>query len=1092
MTAFLLGCAVGLAAPPIEVSGQEAPLGRTGSPSPKRPFHHSLWDYLAPGLDNLQRTLLRNVGLSPSQRAECEAYVRQYADGVSLRRRGDDRRAIALIRVAVDGLARLKMRGHIAYGTGLRALADLYAQDGEPVQALVFARRGVALARESWGEHHPRYARALERSAEAEAGVGTSVEAFRQRGEALAIRRSWRRFDPAGYAMGLGRLGELCLEVGDLIRAEPALTEARQVWLTVPPPRPAAYAECLAALGSYYEAIPDPALAREYFRQSLDEWAQAGGRTLSSADLCKVAMLHLKLGETDEAGRALDAAITRAGARPGGRLQQIEARRLYALYLSAKSDHGPACRSLEELRESIKSGWEKQSKRFADLTFLEGLECRAAHGRQRPEELFARAYEMYFQLFGPDHPDCVASRFELAVEQAQDDPDGATVRMRTALDAARENVGRTFAVLSERQQLILITRWRSRLEAYLTLALRTGQPDEVIYSQVLAWKGAVFGRQRLIRLARKRPDLRDKFEELQRNHSQIEALSRAEPASGPLTAWRQELKALIDRSEALETELSGVVEYASERAAMRRTPAQVRDALGDDTALIDFFEYVPAEHPPGGAAPAVPNPSPQLVAFVVRKDRQVAMIRLGLSITIGQVIDRWLSANASQFPGGGAGGPDPGAELRVRLWGPLEAHLGDIGAVLVAPEGDLTRIPLAALPGQTTGSYLAQERKIVVVPVPQLLVPKGGADVTLALDSLLLVGDVNYDADPDPPSSRGPREPSTPLPITPAVPRGSRPLPFPALPATQDEIDGVAAIYSSNHPRGVVNRVLGGMATEGALRKQASGNRFLHLATHGYFATMSQKSALDQAFRVDPGLAMAAGLRGSLDRFELRPGYQPGLLSGIALAGANRGARWSPGSVPSDDGILTASEVAQADLSRTELVVLSACETGLGRAAGGEGVLGLQRAFQVAGAGSLVVSLWKVEDVASRVFMTQFSPKPVGRAPPLARSALACTDGDDRALTSQRSAACSTGSGRPRSARSTGPRSSSRGRTTIEPGAARPGADGPGERGRFVGVEYHVELPHDHSQATAVTCIGRMAHRPPDRGRLFVAGRCGG
>ena len=102
--------------------GRRAPLGRTGSPSPKRPFHHSLWDYLAPGLDNLQRTLLRNVGLSPSQRAECEAYVRQYADGVSLRRHGDDRHTIALIRVAVDGLARLKMRGHIAYGTGLRAL----------------------------------------------------------------------------------------------------------------------------------------------------------------------------------------------------------------------------------------------------------------------------------------------------------------------------------------------------------------------------------------------------------------------------------------------------------------------------------------------------------------------------------------------------------------------------------------------------------------------------------------------------------------------------------------------------------------------------------------------------------------------------------------------------------------------------------------------------------------------------------------------------------------------------------------------------------------------------------------------------------
>ena len=96
-------------------------------------------------------------------------------------------------------------------------------------------------------------------------------------------------------------------------------------------------------------------------------------------------------------------------------------------------------------------------------------------------------------------------------------------------------------------------------------------------------------------------------------------------------------------------------------------------------------------------------------------------------------------------------------------------------------------------------------------------------------------------------------------------------------------------------------------------------------------------------------------------------GFHPGLLSGLALAGANRPLE--PGQ---DDGILTATEVAELDLSGVALVALSACETGLGQSAGGEGLLGLQRAFQEAGVGSVVASLWSVDDAATRALMERF------------------------------------------------------------------------------------------------------------------------
>ena len=92
----------------------------------------------------------------------------------------------------------------------------------------------------------------------------------------------------------------------------------------------------------------------------------------------------------------------------------------------------------------------------------------------------------------------------------------------------------------------------------------------------------------------------------------------------------------------------------------------------------------------------------------------------------------------------------------------------------------------------------------------------------------------------------------------------------------------------------------------------------------------------------------------------------PLLLSGLALAGANRRAAVGP---DEDDGILTAEEVASLNLGSVEWAVLSACDTGLGTVAAGEGVLGLRRAFQVAGARTVIMSLWSVDDRAARQWM---------------------------------------------------------------------------------------------------------------------------
>jgi CHAT domain-containing protein len=203
--------------------------------------------------------------------------------------------------------------------------------------------------------------------------------------------------------------------------------------------------------------------------------------------------------------------------------------------------------------------------------------------------------------------------------------------------------------------------------------------------------------------------------------------------------------------------------------------------------------------------------------------------------------------------------------------------------------------------------------------------------------------------------------------------------------------------FEERFPKGAVTLLREQEPTESAIRHQAPKHRFLHFATHGFFAPAELKSALTSQPPPRPSatfaastIAFAAALPSILDGVTVAAllagaaghgrgpdsdffgrhgvsGFHPGLLSGIVLAGANH-----PMQPDQDDGILTALEVAGLDLSGVELAVLSACESGLGTAAGGEGLLGLQRAFQVARAKSVVASLWEVDDKATQALMAEF------------------------------------------------------------------------------------------------------------------------
>jgi CHAT domain-containing protein len=179
------------------------------------------------------------------------------------------------------------------------------------------------------------------------------------------------------------------------------------------------------------------------------------------------------------------------------------------------------------------------------------------------------------------------------------------------------------------------------------------------------------------------------------------------------------------------------------------------------------------------------------------------------------------------------------------------------------------------------------------------------------------------------------------------------------LPGTLAELNAVTMLAG----RRTVLRLEGAGAGTAQLLRDLPRARWAHIATHGFFAHPSVPSVLQP----DPKLfsfvgreRVGAGLRNPL------------VLSGLVLAGANRPSTDLDASTHDDMGILTAESIAGLPLQDLELVVLSACESGLGLVGGGEGVYGLQRAFHLAGAHNVVASLWQVDDQATAALMAIF------------------------------------------------------------------------------------------------------------------------
>ncbi len=283
------------------------------------------------------------------------------------------------------------------------------------------------------------------------------------------------------------------------------------------------------------------------------------------------------------------------------------------------------------------------------------------------------------------------------------------------------------------------------------------------------------------------------------------------------------------------------------------------------------------------------------------------------------------------------------SKLYPTLWKPLEKYLTEGKQLIIAPDGILHKISFSGISDGNT--FLNKKYKLKNVSSATAILNK---ETTLNSINSILVGGVDYDY---------------------KVAENSDKI-WNYLEGTQIETQEIAKILKDNGNK--VTLLSQESASEHLVLDHLTQNNIAHIATHGFFypkPSLVQEALQETTFEEDE-IAFRGGSRGMGYSFYVA-NKNPMMRSGIALSGANQ--VWNKTDLNQEnDGVLTAQDIATLDLRSLDLIVLSACETGLGDIEGNEGVFGLQRSLKMAGVNKIIMSLWQVPDKETKEFMILF------------------------------------------------------------------------------------------------------------------------
>ncbi|MBL7806639.1 MAG: CHAT domain-containing protein, partial [Saprospiraceae bacterium] len=579
----------------------------------------------------------------------------------------------------------------------------------------------------------------------------------------------------------------------------------------------------------------------------------------------------------------------------------------------------------------------------------------------KAEKLYTKAYAIRKKILGQNHPDYVASSNNLA----------RLYKITGQLSQSQL----LFTESSNRIKNIILKSSRylpnQELESYLTFFGRkidnfysfnhTIVTDPYLiasYNFSLFYKGFV-----LETAAHLEQAIQSAPDSIRDIHSRWKGYNRLLAAELALPIAERKHFAYLDS-------MSNVLEKTLLRASSDFAEAQrqiewqdVQKALQPGEAAIEFIHYryfdkQEADSTMYSALVTIPDSKAPLFIPLCEARQLDALIYIANGTRANYLQNLYASMQADGQP-----------SLNQLIWSPIEKVLGENGikTVYYSPSGMLHRLNLGSMAEGKSGARLADRYKLVPMGSTRNLVMDRSGSEHITLEDAVIFGGVRYEMDSIAISNANLKWSAFAQDTTgglfsfalqPETPRGEN---WNYLPGTEKEARYLDGLLRRRNIHTTLR--LGYEATEESFKQIGQNGpspSLLHIGTHGFFFPDPQDTSRRRA-----------SLTGNEPAFKISEFSM--IRSGLKLAGSRYA--WENGHpLPGghEDGILTAYEVSQMNLSNTQLVVLSACETGLGDIRGNEGVYGLQRAFRIAGAKNVLMSLWKVPDDATEKLMTRF------------------------------------------------------------------------------------------------------------------------
>jgi CHAT domain-containing protein/Tfp pilus assembly protein PilF len=845
----------------------------------------------------------------------------------------------------------------------LNNLADLYRDRGEMVKAEGLFKRSLAIDEASMGEEHPSVAAALNNLAMLYKDEGRLQDAEPLFKRALAIYKNALGQTHPYTVIALNNMGDLYRAEGRNAPAESCYRGAAflaekslELELT---PETLEVAHSLRSmirhnLGELYRSQGKYAEAEEWYKAALEIREKELGEDHpdTASTLNAMAMLYLSEGKYTDAERLCRRSLDIRRRVLG------EDHRAVAYSLSTLAAILRIQQKRDEAEQDYKKAIEIEEKTLGKenplLTGpLDGLaetyQDEAKYDEAEP--LYRRVLTIRKNEKRVDDADVGSSFLHLAVlDYARGNYTSSEALFEEAFAHLRREFDYQFSYLGEADRLAFLDVAGNAFPLYFSFCYtyRKQNPALVgkLYDLVLWQKGVVADSITGVRAraaASGNKEAQAQLEQLTALRTRIAAMQN--PPAGHIQEWNQTLLQLQDEAHSLERSLV-------ERVVQAKAPTplswhDVQKALRPDEAAVEF---VRSRYHDGKRG------TEKIYYFALALRPEGSGLPVLVPLSDGSQMDSALEdyrALVRKAPARGAG-----AQFYRAFWKPLEVYLEGFRRVYVSPDGVLNVISFGVLPTDDGRLLMEKYDLNLVLSSKELLQVRN----RFQNQSIALIGNPRFDLTEEQQRAALKKLESgqQSRPVAGGGPgvglrsgdSGGKPLD--PLPETEEELNSIRSLVAT---RGWQVKAYTGEMALATVVSRVQDPRVLHIATHGFFEPDQDRIRDKWAGHLPPALE------------------DPMLRSGLYFAGANRSLAGAPAAEGLDDGILTAYEATGLNLRETELVVLSACDTGQGMVANGEGVFGLRRGLREAGAESILMTLWAVPDRETRELMTLFYEK---------------------------------------------------------------------------------------------------------------------